>query len=138
LMKMYTVGHKFIPNPIHAGGLRYHGMAPLVSYAYNRNLIEAAAWAQHECFEAGMLFAQAEGIVAAPESMHGIAAAVAEARRCTETGEEKSILVLVTGHGLLDLSAYDAYLSGEIVDSELSDDQLDESLQSIPQLTGIQ
>ncbi len=138
LMKMYTVGHKFIPDPIHAGGLRYHGMAPLVSYAYNRKLIEAAAWAQHECFEAGMLFAQAEGIVAAPESMHGIAAAVAEARRCTETGEEKSILVLVTGHGLLDLSAYDAYLSGEIVDSELSDDQLDESLQSIPQLTGIQ
>jgi tryptophan synthase beta chain len=135
LMKMYTVGHTFVPDPIHAGGLRYHGMAPLVSYAYDRGLIEAGAWTQSECFTAGMQFAQAEGIIAAPESMHAIAAAVAEARRCAETGEEKAIFVLVTGHGHFDLSAYDDYLSGRLVDTELSEEQLQESLASIPQLT---
>lgn len=138
LMKMYTLGHTFIPDPIHAGGLRYHGMAPLVSYAYHRNLIEAAAWGQRACFEAGMLFARTEGILAAPESTHGLAAMVAEARRCAETGEEKAILVLATGHGLLDLSAYDSYLAGELADSELTDEQLEESLGSIPHLASIQ
>src|SRR5205807_9929126 len=96
LMKMYTVGHRFVPDPIHAGGLRYHGMAPLVSYAYHHGLIEAGAWTQSQCFEAGMEFARTEGIIAAPESTHGLAAAFAEARRCAETGEEKAIFVLVT------------------------------------------
>jgi tryptophan synthase beta chain len=135
LMKMYTVGHTFVPDPIHAGGLRYHGMAPLVSYAYNRGLIEAAAWTQSQCFDAGLLFARTEGIVPAPESMHGIAAAIAEARACTQTREEKAIFVVVTGHGHFDLSAYDDYLSGNLSDTELTDEQLEESLSRIPAVT---
>ena len=132
LMKMYTIGHKFIPDPIHAGGLRYHGMAPLVSYAYDRGLIEAAAWTQSQCFTAGLMFARTEGILAAPESTHGLAACVAEAQKCIETGEEKAIFVLITGHGHFDLTAYDAFLSGELVDTELSEEALQESLAQLP------
>jgi tryptophan synthase beta chain len=132
LMKMYTIGHKFIPDPIHAGGLRYHGMAPLVSYAYDKGLIEAGAWTQTQCFTAGLLFARTEGIMAAPESTHGLAACVAEAQKCTETGEEKAIFVLITGHGHFDLAAYDAFLSGELVDTELSEESLQESLAQLP------
>jgi tryptophan synthase beta chain len=135
LMKMYTVGHAFVPDPIHAGGLRYHGMAPLVSYAYHKGLIEAGAWTQSQVFEAGLTFARTEGILVAPESMHGLAAAFAEAQRCKETGEEKVIFVLVTGHGHFDMSAYAAYLSGELVDIPLSDEQLQESLDTIPQVS---
>jgi tryptophan synthase beta chain len=132
LMKMYTVGHAFVPEPIHAGGLRYHGMSPLVSYARHLGLIDAAARPQTECFAAGLRFAQSEGIVPAPESTHGIAACVEEALRCRETGEEKAIFVLVTGHAHFDLAAYDSYLGGTLSEVELSEEKLQEFLSRLP------
>jgi tryptophan synthase beta chain len=132
LMKMYTVGHAFIPEPIHAGGLRYHGMSPLVSYVKHLGLVEAVAAPQNECFAAGVEFARAEGIVAAPEATHGLASCVAEARRCAETGEEKAILVLITGHAHFDLAAYDAYRAGTLSDTELTDEQLEKFLSHLP------
>lgn len=134
LMKMYTVGHAFVPEPIHAGGLRYHGMSPLVSYLRHLGLIEAEARPQQECFAAGLLFARTEGIVAAPEATHGLAAAIDEARRCADTGEEKAILVLVTGHGYFDMSAYESYLDGSLSDPELTDEQLEKFLSRIPKV----
>jgi tryptophan synthase beta chain len=120
LMKMHTLGHDFIPDPIHAGGLRYHGMSPIVSHLYELGLIEAVAKTQRECFEAGVRFARTEGIVPAPEPTHAIAACIEEALRCKESGEEKVILTALCGHGHLDLAAYGAYLGGELVDHELS------------------
>ena len=114
LMKMHTLGHEFVPDPIHAGGLRYHGMSPLVSHLKELGLIEAVAKEQAECFAAGVQFARTEGIVPAPESTHAIAAALDEARRCTQTGEEKVLLIGLSGHGHLDLSAYEAYLAGQM------------------------
>jgi tryptophan synthase beta chain len=132
LMKMYTVGHAFIPEPIHAGGLRYHGMSPLVSYVRHLGMVDAAAYPQRECFAAGLEFARSEGIVAAPEATHGIAAAVAEARRCAATGEERAILVLVTGHAHFDLAAYDSYLAGTLADPELTDADLQSFLDRLP------
>jgi len=106
LMMMYTLGHQFIPPSIHAGGLRYHGMSPMVSHALKLGLIEAEAYHQTEVFEAGTLFARSEGIVPAPESAHGIAAVVAEAVKARETGEKRVILFNLSGHGLPHLSAY--------------------------------
>jgi tryptophan synthase beta chain len=132
LMKMFTVGHAFIPEPIHAGGLRYHGMSPLVSYVRHLGMIDAVAKPQLECFAAGLTFARTEGIMAAPESTHAIAAAVEEARRCAETGEEKAILLLVTGHAHFDLGAYDSYLAGTMTDPELTDEQLARFLSRLP------
>lgn len=134
LMKMYTLGHRFVPEAIHAGGLRYHGMSPLVSYAKHRGLIEAQARGQHECFSAGELFARTEGIIPAPEATHGIAAAIDEARRCTATGEEQAIFVLITGHGHYDLSAYASHTEGNLTDTELSDADLNRFLSSLPQV----
>ena len=136
LMKMHTVGHAFVPDPIHAGGLRYHGMSPLVSSVYDLGLIEAMAKPQRECFAAGLRFARTEGIVPAPEATHAIAACVEEAERCRETGEEKSILMVVTGHGYFDMSAYDTYLSGEMTDYELPEDRLQASLDQLPVVAG--
>jgi tryptophan synthase beta chain len=121
LMKMHTLGHDFVPDPIHAGGLRYHGMSPLISHLYETHEIEAVAKAQTECFSAGVLFARTEGIVPAPEPTHALAATVEEAVRCKETGEEKVILTALCGHGHLDLAAYDAYLSGNVVDHAWED-----------------
>ena len=121
LMKMHTLGHDFVPDPIHAGGLRYHGMSPLISHLYEEREIEAIAKNQTECFAAGVLFARAEGIVPAPEPTHALAATVEEALRCKESGEEKVILTALCGHGHLDLPAYDAYLSGSIVDHDWDD-----------------
>jgi tryptophan synthase beta chain len=132
LMKMYTVGHAFVPEPIHAGGLRYHGMSPLVSYVRHLGMVEAVAKAQNECFAAGTTFARAEGIIAAPEATHALAACVDEARRCAETGEEKAILVLITGHAHFDLAAYDAYRAGTLTDPELTDTQLEKFLSHLP------
>lgn len=120
LMKMYTLGHNFVPSPIHAGGLRYHAMAPLVSHAVDEGLIEAAALPQSECFYAAVQFARTEGIVAAPESSH----ALAQARRETANGAEKVIVIGLSGHGLLELGAYEAYLSGRLEDDPLSDEAL--------------
>jgi tryptophan synthase beta chain len=121
LMKMHTLGHDFVPDPIHAGGLRYHGMSPLISHLYEEKEIEAVARPQSDCFAAGVLFARSEGIVPAPEPTHALAAAVEEAVRCRESGEEKVILTALCGHGHLDLGAYDDYLSGKIVDHDWSD-----------------
>ena len=104
---MHTLGHDFVPDPIHAGGLRYHGMSPLLSHIYELGLIEAVAKPQSECFAAGLQFARTEGILPAPEPTHAVAACIEEALRCKETGEEKVILTALCGHGLLDLSAYE-------------------------------
>ncbi|HKE68614.1 MAG TPA: TrpB-like pyridoxal phosphate-dependent enzyme, partial [Nocardioidaceae bacterium] len=132
LLKMHTLGHEFIPDPIHAGGLRYHGMSPLMSHVYELGLVEAIAVGQQECFAAGVRFARAEGIIPAPEPTHALAACVQEALRCKETGEEKVILTALCGHAHLDLPAYASYLAGDMVDNELSDADLEESLAGIP------
>ncbi|MEU8226236.1 TrpB-like pyridoxal phosphate-dependent enzyme [Kribbella sp. NPDC048915] len=124
LMKMHTLGHDFVPDPIHAGGLRYHGMSPLISHLYETGEIEAVAKPQSECFAAGVQFARTEGIVPAPEPTHALAAAVEEAQRCKESGEEKVILTALCGHGHLDLAAYDAYLSNTITDRTWSDTEI--------------
>src|SRR5689334_23441236 len=116
LMKMHTLGHDFIPDPIHAGGLRYHGMSPLISHVYELGLFEAVAKPQRECFAAAITFARAEGIIPAPEPSHAIAAVVEEAKRCAESGEPKVILTALCGHGHLDLAAYGSYLAGEMVE----------------------
>jgi tryptophan synthase beta chain len=117
LLKMYSLGAEFVPDPVHAGGLRYHGMAPLVSHAYHEGLIEAISLKQREAFAAGVLFANAEGIVPASESNHAIAGALREARRATEAGESPVILIGVSGNGQLDLPAYAEYLTGNMMDS---------------------
>ncbi|MEU8635967.1 TrpB-like pyridoxal phosphate-dependent enzyme [Amycolatopsis sp. NPDC048633] len=132
LLKMHTLGHDFIPDPIHAGGLRYHGMSPLISHIYELGLIEAIAIGQQECFSAGVRFARAEGIIPAPEPTHALAACIQEALRCKETGEEKVILTALCGHAHLDLPAYGAYLAGDMVDNELSAATLDASLATLP------
>ena len=132
LLKMHTLGHEFIPDPIHAGGLRYHGMSPLLSHIYELGLIEAVAKPQSECFAAGLRFARTEGIVPAPEPTHALAACIEEALRCKETGEEKVILTALCGHGLLDLPAYGDYLAGELNDFELPERQLEEALAGLP------
>ncbi|MBI2964731.1 MAG: TrpB-like pyridoxal phosphate-dependent enzyme, partial [Chloroflexi bacterium] len=116
LMKMYTLGHTFVPNPIHAGGLRYHGMAPLISALVKHGMIEARAYHQTKVFEAAVQFARTEGIVPAPEPAHAIRAAIDEALECKRTGESKNILFLLCGHGFFDMSAYENYLSGKMVD----------------------
>jgi tryptophan synthase beta chain len=134
LMKMHTLGHQFIPDPIHAGGLRYHGMAPLISHVYELGLMEALAVPQTECFAAALQFARTEGIVPAPEPTHAIAAAVREALQCKETGEEKVILTALCGHGHFDMAAYDAYLRGAMTDEEVTDLRLAPSLAGIPAL----
>ena len=136
LLKMHTLGHDFVPDPIHAGGLRYHGMSPLLSHAYELGLFEAVAKSQRECFAAGVAFARAEGIVPAPEPTHALAAVIEEAKRCAETGEEKVILTALCGHGHFDMSAYQRYLSGEMQDFELSQDRIDAALTRLPALAG--
>jgi tryptophan synthase beta chain len=137
LLKMHTLGHDFIPDPIHAGGLRYHGMAPLLSHLYELGLIDAVAVGQRECFAAGVKFARSEGIIPAPEPAHAIAECVREALRCKETGEEKVILTALCGHAHLDLPAYAAYLAGDMADNDLPDAALAEALSTVPQaLTG--
>jgi tryptophan synthase beta chain len=134
LVKMHTLGHDFIPDPIHSGGLRYHGMSPLLSHIYELGLIEAEARPQSDCFAAGVQFARTEGIVPAPEPTHALAAVVDEARRCAESGEEKVILTALCGHGHFDMSAYDSYLAGDLVDFEYPQDKVDEALARLPQV----
>ena len=136
LMKMHTLGHDFIPDPIHAGGLRYHGMSPLISHIYELGLMEAVSQPQSACFDAGVLFARTEGIVPAPEPTHAIAAAIDEALRCKETGEEKVILTALCGHGHLDLAAYERYLSGGIVDYDYPEAKVAEALSHLPKFEG--
>jgi tryptophan synthase beta chain len=114
LMKMHSLGHEFMPPRIHAGGLRYHGASPLVSHVLSLGLIEAIALRQRECFEAALLFARTEGLIPAPESSHAIRAAILEASKATEEGKARVILFNLSGHGQLDLGAYDAFLSGKM------------------------
>jgi len=116
LMKMYTLGHDFIPPSIHAGGLRYHGDSPIVSYLYHKNLIEAVSVEQTKVFEAALIFSRTEGIIPAPESSHAIRVAIDEAIKSRENREEKVILFNLSGHGYFDLSAYDLYMKGELKD----------------------
>ena len=133
-MKMHTLGHDFIPDPIHAGGLRYHGMSPLLSHIYELGIFNAVAKPQSECFAAGVLFARTEGIVPAPEPTHALAAVVEEAKRCAETGEDKVILTALCGHGLLDLAAYDSYLAGGVKDVDYPQERVDAALTHLPQI----
>jgi len=132
LLKMHTLGHDFIPDPVHAGGLRYHGMSPLLSHMYELGLFEAESRQQRECFAAAITFARAEGIIPAPEPTHALASVIEEAKRCTESGEQKVILTALCGHGHFDMAAYERYLSGEMEDFELSQERIDEALTRLP------
>lgn len=138
LVKMHTLGHGFVPDPIHAGGLRYHGMAPLVSHVYELGLIEAVSVPQKECFEAALKFAQTEGIVSAPEPTHALAAVIQEALKCKETGESKVILTTLCGHGHFDMSSYAKYLEGELKDLDFDRSRVDEALADLPQIPSTQ
>ena len=132
MAKMYTLGNGFMPSPIHAGGLRYHGMSSTLSQLYHDGLMEARAVPQSSVFEAAEEFARVEGILPAPESSHAIRAAIDEAICCRETGEEKTILFGLTGTGYFDLKAYEQYNNGQMVDSVLTDEDLEKGFASIP------
>jgi pyridoxal-phosphate dependent TrpB-like enzyme len=134
LMKMYTLGHDFMPPGIHAGGLRYHGDSPLISQLYHEKLIEAIAVPQLATFEAGVMFARAEGIIAAPESCHAIRAAIDEALRCKRSGEPKTILFNLSGHGHFDMASYDKYLAGELEDYEYPQEAIHAALDRLPKV----
>ena len=134
LLKMYTLGHGFIPPPVHAGGLRYHGMAPIICHLHKLGLMEARAEHQLGTFEAGITFARTEGILSAPEPMHAIKVVIDEAIKCRESGEAKTILLAHSGHGHVDLAAYDAYLSGKLEDYAFPEDKLKESLSELPKV----
>lgn len=128
ILKMHTLGHNFVPPGIHAGGLRYHGMSPLISHVLDLGLIEARAVGQLNVFDAALKFARTEGILPAPESAHAIRGAIDEALKCKETGEEKTIVFGLSGHGHFDLSAYDLYLAGSLEDYEYPEEKINESL----------
>ncbi|HTX51913.1 MAG TPA: TrpB-like pyridoxal phosphate-dependent enzyme [Candidatus Baltobacteraceae bacterium] len=134
LMKMYTLGHSFVPAPIHAGGLRYHGMAPLICVLYDQKVIEAVALPQNPVFEAALQFAQTEGIVPAPEPSHAIRVVIDEALRCRERGERKTIAFVLCGHGYFDLSSYERYMAGQLEDLELPQSAIDEALSLVPKV----
>lgn len=131
LLPMYTLGHNFAPANIHAGGLRYHGAGVIVSQLLKDGMMEGVDIDQLESFEAGTLFARAEGIIPAPESCHAIAATVREAKKCIETGEEKVILFNLSGHGLIDMASYDKYFAGDLVNHTLSDEEIRKNLDKI-------
>lgn len=134
IVKMYTLGHDFIPAPIHAGGLRYHGMAPIICHLGELGLVEARAEHQLGTFKAGITFARAEGIISAPETNHCIKVAIDEALKCKESGEAKTILIAHSGHGHVDMAAYDAYLSGELKDYEYPKEKIEEALSKLPKV----
>ena len=134
LLPMYTLGHNFAPANIHAGGLRYHGAGVIVSQLLKDKMMEAVDIDQLESFEAGCIFAKAEGIIPAPESCHAIAATIREAKKCAETGEEKVILFNLSGHGLIDMASYDKYLAGDLQNYSLDDKILADNLASIEPL----
>jgi len=134
LLKMNTLGHGFIPPPVHAGGLRYHGMAPIISHLLNLGLVEAKAVHQLETFEAGVNFARNEGIICAPETDHAIRAVMEEAVKCREEGKEKTILFNLSGHGHFDMSAYQAYFEGKLKNYEYPEEKIKESLSELPKV----
>jgi tryptophan synthase beta chain len=131
LLAMHTLGHDFVPAPIHAGGLRYHGMAPIVSHLVKEGIVEARAYDQIETFTAGLNWARTEGFIPAPETNHAIAAVIQEAKRAKEEGKEKTILFCWSGHGLVDLPAYDAFLSGRLAPNELPEEEIQRALKAI-------
>lgn len=135
IVKMYTLGHEFVPAPIHAGGLRYHGMAPSLCALYERGYIEARAVPQLATFEAALTFARAEGIVPAPESAHAIRAAIDEALEAKEIGEKRVILFNLSGHGHFDLGAYQAYLNGQLQDYEYPEEAIQAAIQKCPKVS---
>jgi tryptophan synthase beta chain len=134
LLKMYTLGHDFIPPAIHAGGLRYHGDSPIVSRLVHDNLIRAVAYRQTEVFEAATTFARTEGHIIAPESAHAVKSAIDEALKCRTTGEEKTIVVNMSGHGNLDLPSYDDYFSGKLSDYEYPEEYIRKSIAALPKV----
>ncbi len=134
LMKMYTLGHDFMPPGIHAGGLRYHGDSTLVSQLYHEKLLEAVAVPQLATFQAGVLFARTEGIIPAPESNHGIAACIDEALRCKASGEKKTLFFNLSGHGHFDMGAYDRYFAGELEDYAYPEEAINAALERLPKV----
>jgi tryptophan synthase beta chain len=134
LLPMFTLGHNFVPAKIHAGGLRYHGAGTIVSQLLRDQLIEAQSVKQLESFEAGMIFARTEGIIPAPETSHAIAAVIREAKQAREEGKQKTILFNFSGHGIIDLAAYDKYFSGELEDHEVTDEEITKSVSQLEQI----
>ena len=134
LLPMYTLGHDFKPANIHAGGLRYHGAGVIVSQLIKDGLMRGEDIPQLETFEAGTLFARTEGIIPAPESNHAIAAVIREAKRCKESGEKRVILFALSGHGLMDMTAYDRYLNGDLHNYSLSEESIAQSLKAVPEV----
>ena len=137
LMPMYTLGHDFVPPPVHAGGLRYHGDSPLLSALVKNGLIEVRAFRQNETFEAALRFARSEGIIPAPEAAHAIRAVIEEAEAAKQAGEARTILFNLSGHGHFDLAAYDAYLAGELDDPEFSQADMEAALARLPETPAI-
>jgi tryptophan synthase beta chain len=134
IAKMFTLGHDFMPPPVHAGGLRYHGMAPIVSFLHKLGFIEAKAVPQIATFEAGITFARSEGFISAPETNHAIRVVIDEALKCKQSGEAKTILMCHSGHGHFDMAAYDSYLSGKLTDYDYPEDLVKESLKTLPEV----
>lgn len=134
LLPMFTLGHNFKPSNIHAGGLRYHGAGTIVSQLIKDNMMHGIDIPQLESFDAGMLFSRTEGIIPAPESCHAIAAAIREANRCKETGEEKVILFNLSGHGLIDMPSYDSYINGDLQNYTLTDETIKENVSELEQI----
>jgi len=134
IAKMFTLGHDFMPPPVHAGGLRYHGMAPIICHLHKLGFVEAQAVPQLATFAAGVTFARSEGIISAPETNHAIRVTIDEALTCKESGESKTILLAHSGHGHFDMAAYDAYLSGKLVDYEYPEEKVKEALAHLPEV----
>jgi tryptophan synthase beta chain len=134
IVKMHTLGHGFIPPPVHAGGLRYHGMAPIICHLHELGFVEAVAAHQTATFEAGVKFARTEGIITGPEPCHNLKVAIDEALRCKESGEAKTILIAHSGHGHFDLAAYDAYLSGKLKDYAYPEEEVKKAQAELPEV----
>jgi tryptophan synthase beta chain len=137
LMPMYTLGHDFVPAPVHAGGLRYHGDSPMVSGLVKHGLVEARSYKQNETFAAAIQFARTEAILPAPEPAHAIRAVMEEAEAAKQAGEERTILFNLCGHGHFDMSAYDSYLAGTLEDTEFSEADMDAALERLPDAPAI-
>jgi len=134
LLAMFTLGHNFVPPPIHAGGLRYHGMAPMVSHAVKEELVEPRSYGQVKCYQSALLWARTEGTICAPETSHAIAAVIEEAEIAKKEGKEKTIVFCYSGHGLMDLLGYEKFLNNELKDYHLPQEEMDRSLASIKDL----
>jgi tryptophan synthase beta chain len=137
LMPMYTLGHDFVPPPVHAGGLRYHGDSPMVSGLVKAGVVEARAYKQTDTFAAAVQFARTEGIIPAPEPAHAIRAVIDEALAAREAGDERTILFGLCGHGHFDLAAYDAFLAGKLEDPEFSESDMEDALARLPEAPAI-